>query len=31
MEMIVGLLAILKTGAAYLPLDPGQPRWRATP
>ncbi|HSI49086.1 MAG TPA: amino acid adenylation domain-containing protein [Ideonella sp.] len=24
-EMVVGLLAILKTGAAYLPLDPGLP------
>jgi aspartate racemase len=28
MEMIVGLLAILKTGAAYLPLDPANPRAR---
>jgi amino acid adenylation domain-containing protein len=24
-EMVVGLLGILKAGAAYLPLDPGQP------
>ena len=24
-EMILGILAILKSGAAYLPLDPGQP------
>jgi amino acid adenylation domain-containing protein len=28
MEMILGLLAILKTGAAYLPLDPANPRAR---
>jgi amino acid adenylation domain-containing protein len=28
MELIVGLLAILKTGAAYLPLDPGNPKAR---
>ncbi len=28
MEMITGLLAILKTGAAYLPLDPGNPKAR---
>src|SRR5262249_54631092 len=27
-EMIVGLLAILKAGAAYLPLDPSYPRER---
>ena len=27
-EMMVGLLAILKTGAAYLPLDPGFPPQR---
>jgi len=27
-ELIVGLLAILKTGAAYLPLDPGNPKAR---
>jgi amino acid adenylation domain-containing protein len=27
-EMIVGLLAILKAGAAYLPLDPSMPRER---
>ena len=27
-EMIVGLLATLKTGAAYLPLDPGYPAER---
>ena len=27
-EMLVGLLAILKTGAAYLPLDPGFPPQR---
>ncbi|MEV2279489.1 amino acid adenylation domain-containing protein, partial [Nocardiopsis sp. NPDC049922] len=27
-EMVVGLLAVLKAGAAYLPLDPTQPRVR---
>ncbi|MCP4152199.1 MAG: amino acid adenylation domain-containing protein, partial [bacterium] len=27
-EMIIALLAILKTGAAYLPIDPGYPRER---
>ncbi|HTO75944.1 MAG TPA: amino acid adenylation domain-containing protein, partial [Thermoanaerobaculia bacterium] len=27
-EMVVGLLGILKAGAAYLPLDPGYPRER---
>jgi amino acid adenylation domain-containing protein len=27
-EMLVGLLGILKTGAAYLPLDPGHPQKR---
>ncbi|MGL4961012.1 MAG: amino acid adenylation domain-containing protein, partial [Inquilinus sp.] len=27
-EMVVGLLAILKAGAAYLPLDPGYPEER---
>ena len=29
-SMVVGLLAILKTGAAYLPLDPTLPRARLT-
>ncbi len=28
LEMIVALLAVLKSGAAYLPLDPGLPRAR---
>ena len=28
MEMVVGLLGILKTGAAYVPLDPGYPSER---
>jgi amino acid adenylation domain-containing protein len=28
LEMVVGLLAILKAGAAYLPLDPSYPRER---
>ncbi|MGH8531087.1 MAG: non-ribosomal peptide synthetase, partial [Nevskiales bacterium] len=28
MEMVIGLLAILKAGAAYVPLDPGYPRER---
>jgi amino acid adenylation domain-containing protein len=28
MELIIGLLAILKTGAAYLPLDPANPKAR---
>lgn len=28
LEMVVGLLAILKAGAAYLPLDPGYPQER---
>jgi len=27
-EMVVGLLGILRTGAAYLPIDPGNPRER---
>jgi amino acid adenylation domain-containing protein len=27
-EMIVGIMAILKTGAAYLPIDPGYPEER---
>ena len=27
-EMMVGILAVLKSGAAYLPLDPEQPRQR---
>ncbi|WP_262947503.1 non-ribosomal peptide synthetase, partial [Xenorhabdus indica] len=30
LEMIVGLLGILKTGAAYLPLDPAYPAERLT-
>ena len=29
-ELLVGMLAILKTGAAYIPLDPGFPRDRLT-
>lgn len=29
-EMIIGLLAILKTGAAYIPFDPGYPSQRLT-
>ncbi|MER7023671.1 MULTISPECIES: amino acid adenylation domain-containing protein [Streptomyces] len=29
-EMVVGLLAVLKAGGAYLPLDPGLPRERVT-
>src|SRR5262249_15588096 len=28
LELVVGLLAILKTGGAYLPLDPAYPRER---
>ncbi|MGA8942615.1 MAG: amino acid adenylation domain-containing protein [Thermoactinomyces sp.] len=28
LEMVVGLIAVLKTGAAYLPLDPDYPRDR---
>lgn len=28
LEMVVGLLAVLKTGAGYLPLDPAYPRER---
>ena len=27
-EMVVALLAVLKTGAAYVPLDPAYPRQR---
>lgn len=30
LEMVVGLLAILKSGSAYLPLDPSYPRERLT-
>ncbi|HEY3328726.1 MAG TPA: amino acid adenylation domain-containing protein [Capsulimonadaceae bacterium] len=30
LEMLIGLLAVLKAGAAYLPLDPGQPAERTT-
>ncbi|MGW4912384.1 non-ribosomal peptide synthetase [Streptomyces sp. NPDC004270] len=29
-ELVVGVLGILKSGAAYLPLDPGQPQERLT-
>ncbi|MEU6673559.1 amino acid adenylation domain-containing protein [Streptomyces sp. NPDC046925] len=29
-ELVIGVLAILKSGAAYLPLDPGQPLERLT-
>ncbi|MFI2428655.1 amino acid adenylation domain-containing protein [Streptomyces sp. NPDC018955] len=29
-DLVVGVLGILKAGAAYLPLDPGQPRERLT-
>ncbi|HRY71577.1 MAG TPA: amino acid adenylation domain-containing protein, partial [Phycisphaerae bacterium] len=30
LEMLIGLLAILKTGGAYVPLDPAYPRERLT-
>ncbi|RJG00932.1 amino acid adenylation domain-containing protein [Noviherbaspirillum sedimenti] len=30
LEMVVGMLAILKAGSAYVPLDPGYPRERLT-
>ncbi|MFD5537982.1 amino acid adenylation domain-containing protein [Streptomyces sp. NPDC127079] len=30
-DLVVGVLGILKSGAAYLPLDPGQPPERRTP
>ena len=30
LDMVVGLLGILKAGAAYVPLDPGSPRERLT-